>query len=311
MARKPRMEFEGAVYHVIARGNRRTTLFHHADDYKEYLSRLQQYQQRDRLTCYAYVLMPKHVHLLVESSEIPLSRTMQTLQFTYTQYYNRRYRKSGHLFQGRYKAILCDRDAYLLELVRYLHLNPARLRKPMDPWRYRWSSHGAYLGQTSPIQVDTDSVLEHFHRRRGPARKAYREFMRDGLTMGHQAEFYETVDQRFLGDDRFLEEVAKKSKERNAIPSRKLKISFTRLLSAVATVTGKTATELVEQGRYRDRTEARALLVFAAREWTNLTVQAMARHLGRDPSMISRLYSGYLTQRRTAWEKRLRSLLNQ
>jgi putative transposase len=87
-----------------------------------------------KLRCYACILLANHIHLLVEIEEVPLERTMQTLQFTYTQYHNVRYRKTGHLFQGRYKALFYDRNAYLLELVRYLHLNPARLRLPQDPW---------------------------------------------------------------------------------------------------------------------------------------------------------------------------------
>ncbi len=124
---------------MLARGNRRAALFHDDGDYAAYLERLERYRQRDGLRCYAYVLyvlMAHHVHLRVATGEVPLSRTMQTLQFTYPHSYTRRYRKTGHLFQGRYKALVCDRDAYLVELVRYLHLTPARLRRPQDPWRY-------------------------------------------------------------------------------------------------------------------------------------------------------------------------------
>ncbi len=109
-----------------------------------YLGRLEHYRQRYHVTLYAYVLMSNHVHLLVETYTTPLSKFMQGLQFTYTRSYNRRYAKIGHLFEGRYKAIVCDREAYLLELVRYVHLNPARLRRPRDPWWYPWSSHRAY-----------------------------------------------------------------------------------------------------------------------------------------------------------------------
>jgi len=184
MARKPRVEFSGAFYHVMARGNRRTTLFHDDEDYGAYLERLERYRQRDRLRCYAFVLMANHLHLLVETGEVPLSRTMQALQFTYTQYYNRRYRNTGHLFQGRYKAILCDRDAYLLELVRYLHLNPARLRQPQDPWRYPWSSHGMYLGEAGVVEIASSTILAQFHRQVGPARKAYGQFLQEGVSMG-------------------------------------------------------------------------------------------------------------------------------
>jgi hypothetical protein len=153
--------------------------------------------------------MHNHLHLLVETGEYPLARTMQTLQFTFSQYYNRRYNKTGHVFQGCYQAILCDRDAYLLELVRYLHLNPARIRTPVNPWTYPWSSHRAYLGHASPVQVPTTPVLMLFHRQLGPARHAYRKFVMEGLSQGHQARFYDIVDQRFLGDERFLEDVGR------------------------------------------------------------------------------------------------------
>ncbi|MGH7260608.1 MAG: transposase, partial [Nitrospiraceae bacterium] len=207
MARKPRVEFSGALYHVIARGNRRAVIFHDDPDYAAYLERLERYRARDGCTLYAYVLMANHVHLLLETGTVPLARMMQTLQFTYSQYYNRRYDQTGHVFQGRYQAILCDRDAYLLELIRYLHLNPARIRTPRNPWQYRWSSHRVYLGESSLVQVDTTRALEQFHRHRGPARQAYRRFVKDGLRQGHEEKFYDTVDQRFLGDEQFLDKI--------------------------------------------------------------------------------------------------------
>jgi REP element-mobilizing transposase RayT len=147
MARKPRVEFDGALYHVIVRGNQQQAIFQDNKDRATYLERLEHYRKRYGFVLYAYVLMSNHVHLLVETHQTALSKIMQGLQSSYTQYYNRRHRKIGHLFQGRYKAILCDRDAYLLELVRYLHLNPARLRQKISPWRYPWSSHRAYLGE--------------------------------------------------------------------------------------------------------------------------------------------------------------------
>ena len=207
MARKPRVEFSGAFYHVIARGNHRQALFRDDADRTTYLARLEHYRQRHRFTLYAYVLMVNHVHLLLETGETPLSKIMQGLQFTYTQHFNRRYQKVGHLFQGRYKAIVCDREVYLLELVRYLHLNPARLREPRDPWRYRWSSHRTYLGTPSPVEVETGLVLSQFGRQRGQARQAYLTFLKDGLGVGHEPKFYATVDQRVLGDEGFVAEV--------------------------------------------------------------------------------------------------------
>ena len=275
------------------------------------LARLQRYQQRDGLTCYAYVLMSNHVHLLVETGVVPLSRTMQTLQFTYSQYYNRRYGKSGHLFQGRYKAILCDRDAYLLELVRYLHLNPARLRNPLDPWRYPWSSHGVYLGKPSPVRVETSMVLEQFHRQVGPARQAYRQFLREGLPQGHQAQYYETVDQRFLGDERFLSKIQRKSAPAHEIDPTRRQVPFPHLVRAVVDATGVPKASLVGVGHQRALVEPRGFLVFAVRSWTDLTMKELGQRLRRDPSTMSRLYSKYLTQRRVAWERRLKTLLSQ
>ena len=113
MPRKPRVEYCGAFYHVITRGIQRQNLFHNNQDREFYLDRLEQYRKRYGFTIYAYVLMSNHVHLLVESAKAPLSKIMQGLQFSYTRYFNRRYRKMGHLFQGRYRAILCDREQYL------------------------------------------------------------------------------------------------------------------------------------------------------------------------------------------------------
>ena len=199
MARKPRIEFPGAFYHVVSRGNQRQNIFHDKSDHLAYLNRLEHYRKKYRVTVYAFILMSNHVHLLVETKDAPLTKFMQGLQFTYTQYYNRKYSKVGHLFQGRYKAILCDRDAYLLELVRYLHLNPARMKRSVDPWKYQWSSHRAYMGDVSPVEIETPSILGQFGRREGQARRSYLRFMKEGRGIVHEGKYYETIDQRVLG----------------------------------------------------------------------------------------------------------------
>lgn len=311
MPRKPRVEFEGALYHVIARGNRRAALFHDDADYQTYLDRLERYRQRDGMTLYAYVLMANHVHLLVETGVVPLSRTMQTLQFTYSQYYNRRYRKTGHLFQGRYTAILCDREAYLLELVRYLHLNPARLRTPLNPWSYKWSSHRAYLGESGTVQVQSATVLDQFHRQLGPARQAYLQFLKAGLRQGHDERYYETVDQRFLGDARFVAEVGRRAGKRYPVTTRPRRVSFERLLHAIADLHGVMPHAIFAPGRRRAPVPARAMLVYLAREWGAVSTQELGRRLQRDPSMISRLASRYAMQRDDKAEAHLSKALNQ
>jgi REP element-mobilizing transposase RayT len=309
MARKPRIDFPGALSHVIARGNRRATLFHDETDYTAYLDRLERYRQRDGVTLHAYVLMANHVHLLLETGPQPLSRTMQALQFTYSQYYNRRYDKTGHVFQGRYQAILCEREAYLVELVRYLHLNPARIRTPLNPWTYRWSSHAAYVGRSSPVQVSTMAVLGSWHRQIGPARQAYRRFMQAGLAQGHQDRFYETVDQRFLGDERFLEEVDRRTAATRAVTIRPRRIAFGALLTAVAAACAVTPRAILAPGRQRALVPARALFVYLARDWGHLSTRDLGQRLQRDPSMISRLATAYAARRDLTTEAQIRQTL--
>jgi putative transposase len=255
--------------------------------------------------------MANHVHLLLERGAVPLSRTLQTLQFTYSQYYNRCYGKTGHVFQGRYHAILCDRDAYLVALVRYLHLNPARVRQPLNPWQYPWSSHRAYLAQPSPVQLNTTAVLEQFHRQVGPARAAYRRFLKDGLSTGHQDQFYETVDQRFLGDARFLEELGRQVKASAEVSITSPGVTFPSLLNAVAHIQGVTPRTLLAPSRERRPGPARAMLVYYAREWCGLTTVELGRRLHRDPSMISRLYAAYACHRDGRAEIKLRTVMGQ
>jgi putative transposase len=173
LSRKPRVEFEGAFYHVIARGNQRRSIFSNDRDREAYLGRIERYRKRYDFIVYGYVLMSNHVHLLIQTRKVPLSKIMQGIQGGFTQRYNRLHRTTGHLFQGRFKAILCDRDAYLLELVRYIHLNPARIRQPQDPWKYRWSSHRAYLGGWTAVEVNSEEVLAQLGPTKTEARRAY------------------------------------------------------------------------------------------------------------------------------------------
>ena len=293
MARRSRVVFPGACYHVIARGNRQQAIFHDDSDRRHYLNRLEHYRTRYDFTLYAYVLMTNHVHLLLETGETPLSKIMQGLQFTYAQHYNGRYQKAGHLFQGRYKAILCDRDAYLRELVRYIHLNPARTETPANPWRYRWSSHAAYMGKPSPVRVETSLVLRQFGSRPGPARRAYLAFVAKGLADGHQAKFYDVTEQRFLGDGEFVREVASRTRGERPAEAQRPAAPFDLLVRAVAHACGAEPHLLLHQDRRRHWLKPRALLVYLGRAWSGLDVRELGRRLHRDPSRISRLYGRY------------------
>ena len=203
-----------------------------------------------------------------------------------------------------YKAILCDRDAYLLELVRYIHLNPGRLKVAVDPWRYRWSSGGAYLGKTGPVKVDMQDVLSQFGRQVGTARRGYQRFIEEGMKQGHDEKYYQTLDQRFLGADSFVQEVAQRI-EAKEIEIKGKRASFVRLLEAVCALRKVDSKALLQAGRQRQWVAARAQLVYLAREWSGLTTKDLGRRLHRDASMISRLYGWYQGHRNKQTEERL------
>src|SRR5438094_8775641 len=162
MARKARVEPEGGLNHVITRGNNRQTIFKCNDDFEKFLSLLEIQKHKLPYFLYAYCLMSNHVHLLIERQADAIGRIMHRVLTGYSQYYNRRYRRMGHLFQGRHKAILCQSDRYLSELVRYIHLNPVRAKMVGRPEEYQYSGHRAYLGLEPATIVDVDPVLRHF-----------------------------------------------------------------------------------------------------------------------------------------------------
>jgi putative transposase len=308
MARKPRVQFAGAFYHVICRANQLQVIFRTDADRKYYLESLERYRRRYGFKLYAYVLMSNHVHLL-ETGEVPLSRIMQGLQLRYTSYFNRKYRKVGHLFQGRYKAIVCDRDAYLLELVRYLHLNPERMRSPVQAATYRWSSHDAYVGKDNLVRIETGPVLGEFAKSVGKARLGYLRFMAEGKANGHQPDYYDVRDQRFLGDERFVEIDKRVQGDREiAVPVPRVKLAV--LLPLVAKSCRATEKDLAQAGRLRRRVTARSMLVYLGREWCRLSVKELGKRLHRDPSVISRLYSAYAAARDKGIEKALLQQLN-
>ena len=286
MARKPRVHFPGAFYHVISRGNQGQKIFHDDADREGYLSLLQEVQTRYGLKLYAYVLMGNHVHLLVEVGGLPLSKIMQNLQFRYTRYYNRRYRKMGHLFQGRYKAILCDRDSYLLELVRYIHLNPVRAGLVRQIDRYRWSTHPIYLRGDERRLVSVNSVLEQFGGTRAAAIRRYRKFIHDGLGEGHREDYYQVIDQRFLGDEEFVEEVREKAEE----PGERLPvdIDLNDIVKLVCHEFRIRPERVFQRDKSREVSQLRWIIGKLAAEEADCRLVEVARFFRRDPGVVSR-----------------------
>ena len=283
MARRPRVFAPGLLYHVIVRGNQRRKTFRCDDDYRAYLDRLEKYRSQCHVRIYAYCLMPNHVHLLVETGSTPLAKFMQGLQQSYTQHFNRSYRKVGHLFQGRYQAIICDRDKYLMALVRYIHLNAVRAKLVTRPERYVYSGHNSYLTNGTAKIVEVTAILKLLG-----GKKAYERFVLEGIGESHNEEYYAVADQRFLGEQGFGEEIsrdAEPNEERKA--NKPLEAGFKEIARRVGTTP-----ELLRSKDRRwevstKRAEAVALMV---REY-GYAVSAVAQHLGRDQANVSTMLS--------------------
>ena len=187
MPRKGRIDFPGALHHVIIRGINRSHIFKDDDDHRAFISRLSRGIGKTQVSCLAWALIPNHIHLLLQTGPQPLTGLMRSLLTGYALYFNKRHRRVGYLFQNRYKSILVDQKIYLLQLVRYIHLNPLRAGLVPDIIAlntYPWSGHAAILGLRPVDWQDTESILRSFGKRVGDARKKYLEFVVKGVTEG-------------------------------------------------------------------------------------------------------------------------------
>ncbi|MCK4600419.1 transposase [Candidatus Bipolaricaulota bacterium] len=181
MARPLRIEYPGAVYHVTSRGNAQQDIFADDHDREAFLEVLAHVIDRFEWLCHAYCLMSNHYHLLIETPSPDLSRGMQLLNGVYTQRFNRQHKRSGHVFQGRFKAILVEKESHLLELARYVVLNPVRAKMVRSARDWPWSSYRATSGQVeAPQFLAIDWILSQLEAKRGPAIRAYRRFVAEG-----------------------------------------------------------------------------------------------------------------------------------
>ena len=191
MPRQPRLDAPDTLHHVMVRGIERTAIFRDEVDRTDFLARLAALAEAGALTVYAWALLPNHAHLLVRTGTRPLPRSMRSLLTGYAGAFNRRHKRVGHLFQNRYKSIVVEEEVYLLELVRYLHLNPLRAKvvpklRQLD--RFPWTGHSSILGTVSRPWQDTQTILTQFGPTPARARRAYRAFLAAGLPQGRRPE---------------------------------------------------------------------------------------------------------------------------
>ena len=240
MPRKSRIDAPGALHHVIGRGINRQEIFSDKTDYMNFLDRLGDILAETKTACYAWALIPNHFHLLLRSGNTPVSAVMKRLLTGYALTFNRRHRRFGHLFQNRYKSILCQEDPYLLELVRYIHLNPLRAKLVSDYnalGRHPYCGHGMILGHRKNDWQDVDYILRLFADKEKTARQRYSDFVYKGIEQGKRSDLtgggllrsqggwtavkalrrsgeYQKGDERILGDGEFVREVLSQAEER-------------------------------------------------------------------------------------------------
>lgn len=209
MARPLRLEFAGALYHVTARGNRRAMIYEDDSDRFAFLETLSSVCVEKNWLCHAYCLMGNHYHLLLETPDANLGQGMRQLNGCYSQYFNRQHGRCGHVFQGRYGAILVEKQTYLLELARYIVLNPVRARMVHLAEEWPWSSYRGTVGQQAlPEGVSADWILAAFGETRGAAIKGYQQFVSEGA---NQPSPWESLkNQVYLGSDAFVESMIAK-----------------------------------------------------------------------------------------------------
>jgi len=277
MARPLRIEFPGAVYHVTSRGNAKQTIFIDDEDRSRFFYVLSIVVERFNWLCHAYCLMKNHYHLLIETPKGNLSKGMRELNGVYTQGFNQRYRRVGHLFQGRYKAIIVEKDNHLLSLCRYVVLNPVRVGLIKKPEQWRWSSYRATIGlMKRPSFLTVDWILSQFAGRKRVAMDKYRRFVMEG--MDKESPWETLKGQIFYGTDEFIKQLSGLLDEKGNIKE------VPRLQRYAAR---SSLSELFKGKKGKDR-KVEDKTIYAAYVRYGYTMKEIAEHLGFHYATISR-----------------------
>ena len=293
MARRPRIEVEGGLYHVIARGNDRQDIFHSPEDHLKFISLLATQKEKAHFFLYAFCLMTNHLHLLIERREESVGRMMLRLLTGYASYYNRRYKRSGHVFQGRHKAILCQSDAYLTKLVAYIHLNPVRAGMVDKAEDYPFSSHRSFLGiePTGIVRiVDMDPVLRLFGPKKDLARQRFGEQVSTLAGLGHQPQFYAAGENSILGSDEFVDDTIHRLGEidvHNRHSSELPPFDAETLLAAVESAFEMPRNEFCGSGKASRQSDAKDALIVTGRQ-LGASVKELANVAQLSGSNVSR-----------------------
>lgn len=328
MPRDKRLNVLGGVYHLYTRGIERKEIFRDDKDREEFLSRLSDALDKTKSACYAWALMPNHIHLMVRSGKGSLSDIARRLLTGYAIYFNARHKRRGYLYQNRYKSILCQEDIYFQELVRYIHLNPLKAKilstiNQLD--KYPWTGHAAIVGCKQYPWQNKDEVLLLFGKKEKEAIAGYREFIKDGIGQKEKIDFlggglvrsaggwsslismrrkkdYWRGDERILGDDSFVNDILKQYEEQL---DRKDKLTregwdLVRLAKRACELTNIKAESIKKRGKNNSISEARALICYwgvkefglsgtQIGDFLNMSRQAVSKNVERGESLTNKI----------------------
>jgi len=307
MPRGSRIDAAGAVHHIMVRGIERRKIFDSDADRDHFLHRMGEILLDTQTTCFAWALMPNHFHLLLRTGKVPISTIMRRLLTGYALWFNRSRCRHGHLFQNRFKSILCQEDSYLLELVRYIHLNPLRARlvksiQELDAFPY--SGHSTLMGGFQKSWQETDEILKLFGSKPALARRMYRQFVEQGIGQGRRNDLaggglirsaggweglkqkreegqYQRSDERILGDSDFVSRVLEKTKE-SLTKSQKLKsegMDVDKIAAQVSRLMGIAVEDVWAIGKQQHIVNARSLLCYWAVRELGVSMSSLSRRL--------------------------------
>jgi putative transposase len=316
MSRQARLDVPGALHHLMLRGINKSSIFEDDQDRSLFLNRLEKNVTAAGASVYAWALMTNHVHLLVKSGKQGISNVMRKQLTWYAQYYNRRHKRSGHLFENRYKSVLCDEDNYLLALIRYIHLNPLRagIVKTIEELdRYPWSGHSAVTGKRECAWMDVDYVLTQFGDTKRKARNEYRGFEEEGVGMGRQpvltggglirskggwsqvvsarrSNRKEEYDERILGSGDFINTILKEAEEKTLLQLklRRAGKTLSKILDQECDKSQISPKELKGGSRRREVSVLRIKIARRGLDELGLSLAEIARHVGVSTSGIAR-----------------------
>jgi REP element-mobilizing transposase RayT len=317
MARKSRIDAPGALHHIIVRGIDRQSIFMDSQDCQNFIERLGKILTDASTACYAWALMANHVHLLIRTGMVPVSAVMRRLLTGYAQQFNRRHSRCGVLFQNRYKSFLCEEEPYLLELVRYIHLNPVRAGIVQDLKAlktYSRCGHAVLMGRMDHDWQDTHYILKRFGDSVKSARRAYAAFVSRGISEGRRPDLVgggllRSVggwsalkairaagmgvmgDERILGSSDFVETVLKKANEHyeRRAQFRAKGLDLEVIIDAVSGYFGVKRDEIMGQSRPREVVRSRAVISIVAMDKMGFSGAEVARALNLTPSAVSKL----------------------